>query len=432
MTALMGIPLILAAGYSLDMNRANKNSVMLSSALDSAALAAVIPAHLSDEAREAYAKEVFSKNFMGSAPVTLTVDATRERVSITGQLKTDSFIGGAIGQTGIDVRDTATAVLTQSDVVCVLALDPDAEDAIVFDSQASFSAPSCTVQVNSTHKKALVAKSHLPPLAKSFCAAGGSDGIFAPRVKNDCTLVADPYENLMPPDDGVCMDTSKLKGNNEVALSYDVMSAMTADSMSYDDPDFGLDIVGDNAVLYPGTYCKGLEIKGTNVNFMPGTYILKDKKLKFKSFASAYGRDVTFIMKTQKDALEIEGNSRVMLKAPKSGDYEGIVFYQTLIGAKTAKPKVDKKTGLPLPPKLSVSKIKTGGGLKIVGTAYLPNQLLEISSDSPVASRSPATSFIAARFLFTGNSHTEVNIDHVAGGIPPLQPRSDDGARLIE
>jgi len=77
------------------------------------------------------------------------------------------------------------------------------------------------------------------------------------------------------------------------------------------------------------------------------------------------------------------------------------------------------------------SIVESGGGLSIIGTAYFPSQELSIFSDRPVASRSPATSFIAYRLKFSGRSNTQVRVDHEAGGVPPLLPRSDDGARLV-
>ena len=78
------------------------------------------------------------------------------------------------------------------------------------------------------------------------------------------------------------------------------------------------------------------------------------------------------------------------------------------------------------------SEIKSGGGLNIIGTAYFPTQELVITSESPVASQSPATSFIAYRLKFGGKSNMQVHVDHEAGGIPPLLPRSDEGARLVK
>ncbi len=173
--------------------------------------------------------------------------------------------------------------------------------------------------------------------------------------------------------------------------------------------------------MIPGTYCKGLKISGVNVKFLPGTYIIKDKPLEFTKGSQAVGRDVTFVLKG-KSKLLIKDDAQVFLKAPKSGPYAGLVFFKV-----PETKKFGQKTKLPD----GVSIIKSGGGLKIIGTAYFPSQELIISSASPTATQSPATSFIAYRMMFKDKANMVVHIDYEAGGVPPLLPRSDDGAKLV-
>ena len=126
-TAMVGIPLILAAGYAMDISMAVSKKAHVSAALDMAALSAVIPDNMSDIEREAYAQEVFDKNYVGGVPVTLSIAATRERVDILAEAYVPSFFGGIIGVDNITVKEESAAVLTKSDVVCVLALDPTGE-----------------------------------------------------------------------------------------------------------------------------------------------------------------------------------------------------------------------------------------------------------------------------------------------------------------
>jgi len=47
-------------------------------------------------------------------------------------------------------------------------------------------------------------------------------------------------------------------------------------------------------------------------------------------------------------------------------------------------------------------------------------------------SAAPATSFIAHNILFSGEAKVNVNVDHEKGGVPPIMPRSDEGARLVQ
>ncbi len=406
MFALFALPLVLIMGYVIDLNKALGKKTSISAALDAAALAAVIPANLTQGERAAYADEVFRKNYFGDVPVQLQIQASREQVSIVGTSSVSTLIGGVAGMDAVQVKDTATAVLTRSDIICVLALDPTGERAIEFKDKAVFNSPACSVQVNSTHDLAIVSDVVIPPIAHSFCVGGISRGEFLPLIKHACSPVADPYAKLTPPEDGPCVDVKKLKGNND---SVQIVGALD-------------DIVGTDTVLEPGTYCKGLKIEGVNIRFSPGTYIIKGK-LEFKKYAAAVGNNVTLILSGKKGTLSIEGDAQVSLKAPSTGPYAGVVFYQ-IPDIK----KLGKKAKLPT----GKSQIKSGGGLRIIGTAYFPTQQLIITSDSSVVSQSPATSFIAYRLEFGGKSNTEIHVDHETGGIPPLLPRSDEGARLIE
>ena len=401
-TALVGLPLLLLAGGSLDMNRAVSKKANISAALDTAVLASVIPDNLTDVERAAFAQDIFDQNYVGDVPVTLQIAATQGRVDITGTAHVPTLFSGVVGIDTLSVSDDSAAIVTQSDVVCVLALDPNGDRAIEFKEQAVFSAPGCSVQVNSTSKTALSSAVVSPPVAKSFCVSGISQGQYSPYVKHACAPIADPYENLTPPSDGWCISPQLVSG---------YLSSFSTGSDTED-------TFGDNAVLTPGTYCKGLKIKGTNVTFLPGTYIIKGGKFEISQSAQVIGSDVTFVLKGKKASLEIKSDAQVNFKAPSTGTYAGLVFYQI---------PDDKKQKYPT----GKSNIKSGGGLSITGTAYFPTQELNITSDSPVATYSPATSFIAYRLSFGGKSNTQVHVDHEAGGVPPLLPRSDDGARLV-
>ena len=405
-TALVGVPLLIVVSVAIDSKKINNVHTEIMAALDTAALAAVVPANLDTLARKKYAQEVFDKNYAGDIPVELTIVASRERVDIKGKGKVPTMMGGILGIDSVGVKGQSIAELTRSDVVCVLALDPTGAKAIEFTEQARFTSPACSVQVNSTHASALVSDIAIPPVASSFCTSGTSQGAFTPLVKHACTPVEDPYANLTPPEDGWCIPPQLVSGY----LGLFQTGSSTVDAF------------GNNTVLFPGTYCKGLRVKGVNVTFLPGTYIISGGKFQISKDSQVTGEGVTFVLKGKNGGLEVKSNAQVNFKAPSTGPYAGMVFYQV-----PDAPKFGRKPKYPT----GVSNIKSGGGLSIVGTAYFPSQDLVITSFSPVASKSPATSFIAYRLKFAGRSNTQVHVDHEAGGIPPLLPRSDEGARLV-
>ena len=189
----------------------------------------------------------------------------------------------------------------------------------------------------------------------------------------------------------------------------------------------GESLVGDNTVLAPGIYCKGLKVEGANVSFLPGVYHVWGN-LEFTSYTQAVGDRVTFILKGTENSLLIRDGAQVWLRAPEDGLTAGLVFWNKYLDFW---PYVFGDVP-PSPERvIATSEISSGGGLIIVGTAYLPDHELVVSSSSPVASQSPATSFIARRIRFEGKANMQVHVDHEKGGVPPLLPRSDDGARLV-
>ena len=388
-TALVGVPLLLLASVALDLRNASAKQTNISAGIDAAALASVIPANLTNDERVAFAKKAFSENYFGDAVVELDVKAVRDRVDIVASTKIPTLLSSIAGKDYLDIRENASAIVTISDVVCVLALDPIGDRSLEFAKNAKFSAPSCSVQINSTSPTALISNSAYMPEAQSFCVGGTSRGHVNGTLKHACTPLADPYAGIKEPVDGPCITVSKLKASK--------------------------DGIGDMARLFPGTYCEGLDIAGVDVTFEPGTYVIPKGKLRFRKGSQSVAKGVTFILK-DKVPFWMEDESKLTLTAPAEGPYAGLAIYQA----------ADHKTGGPK------SRVRSGGEVSITGTVYLPKQRLEISSESPVVSEAPATSFIAYNILFTGDANVKVHVDHEKGGVPPIMPRSDDGARLIK
>ena len=436
-TAIVSIPLLIAVGYAIDHARIVKYESALSSAVDAAALAAVMPSQLSEAERKAYAEELFFQNFRDDIPVTLDIDATPEQVDIeaTGELPT--LFGNVLGANFSKVREDASAVVTREDVVCALALDPSGNKAIEFADNARFNAPACSVQANSSHPNALWSKVSSPPRAKSFCSTGGSQGSFYPYVKTGCMPIEDPYKDLQVPEPAQSCDqyaNVTIQGDNwsdddddDDDEVYQIVGRQSFAESQLATNSSGESIIPGNAILNPGIYCRGISIDGANVILNPGVYHVWGN-LEFTRNAHVTGDGVTFILKGENNRLLIENGAEVSLRAPSEGLTAGLVFWQAhlnffkyVTGRSTAQP----------PGKTMTSEINSGGGLRIVGTAYFPNHELLITSDNSVASQAPATSFIAYRLKFAGNANLQVNVDHQAGGIPPIKPRSDDGARLL-
>ena len=161
------------------------------------------------------------------------------------------------------------------------------------------------------------------------------------------------------------------------------------------------------------------------MDFLPGEYIIKDGPLSFINGAEATANDVTFILSGTGAVLNIQSQSSLELKAPSKGTRKGLAVMAVEDGSAPGNRKQEEKTSL----------IAEGGSLKVLGTIYLPNQTLDIrGQNTSVGSIAPATSFIADTLHISGGAGARMNIsvDHAAAGVPPIQPRAEDGARLVE
>ncbi|MBI3278826.1 MAG: hypothetical protein HYZ57_03175 [Acidobacteria bacterium] len=93
---------------------------------------------------------------------------------------------------------------------------------------------------------------------------------------------------------------------------------------------------GTTVTLNPGVYCGGITIAGsvTTVVFSPGTYILLGGGMHVTASASITGTSVTFINTFPNNqpalygGITINGTGQVILTAPTSGSYKGLLFYQ--------------------------------------------------------------------------------------------------------
>ena len=185
-------------------------------------------------------------------------------------------------------------------------------------------------------------------------------------------------------------------------------------------------LVDTGAVLRPGTYCDGLTVAGADVTLLPGTYHMVDGPFVVKDTASVVGEGVTVILAGRDAHLKVESEGRLSLKAPKRGALKGLV-----VAEDTSRPSVDPDDSGEI--ERLTSRVTSGGELLVTGTVYLPTHAVEVSGDdSGLGSHAPSTSFIADTLSFKGDGQVRISVDHETAGLPPVQPRSEDGARLVE
>jgi len=444
-TALLGVPVILGIGVALDMGLVLRHDTTAQAALDSAALASVIPGDMSDDERAAFAKSVFASNYITPLDYSLEVDASREQVSVYATIEKPSLVGGIIGLDTYKIKLDATAVHTKSDIICVMTLNETAGDSLTFHKAAELTAPNCSVQVNSSAKNAMVSTASKSPEAKSFCVHGGYTGKFPGQTKSSCSSVADPYANVKPP--------------RFLGCDYGSTGFMGWIANTY---------VGEqDTTLSPGVYCGGLNIYDSNIKLKPGTYTINDGALTIGHNSTVVGEDVTFVLTGEDSVLYTYEDVKLDLTAPSRGEYAGLIFYQDRTSTASS--------GL-------TSLIKGSADIRLLGTVYFPTQTLFVGGVGTMGASSPAMAFIADKITFTSditeivsdldaqfsavinyisiaanqarqmglidyqvsalssspatlndNSGfvTSISTNHRKAGLPPILPRSDEGSRLI-
>ena len=173
--------------------------------------------------------------------------------------------------------------------------------------------------------------------------------------------------------------------------------------------------------LSPCNYCGGLFMEGKEFILDPGVYHITGGPLVFGLGTELIGEGVTFVLHDDEN-VEIRDGSILNIKGPKEGPMKGLVIAQEMGNKTLSSPKYPDTT----------STITDGAKLNLLGTVYLPSHKIEFLGGSLSKTRAPATSFIAHQISISDGADIYVATDHVSADIPPILPRSDDGARLVK
>jgi len=396
---IAALPLLALTTFVIDITSVENKKASLKGALDAAALAAVSNQSLTQDERRLYASEHFNANFEDANLYKLTIEMNSDdQIDLIAEGKSPTMVAGAVGFSDIGIRVESSAIITREHIICLMTLNPDGAESFSLFSGASFNSPNCAVQVNSSHAEASYVDGSSTAIAKDFCITGGAIGNYKPFANTQCAPVADPYADKTAPPSGTCVDLTPFRGKGKHAPA----------------------VIGDNVTLYPGTYCDYLTITGQNVTFMPGIYIMDNSELWFRKGAQASAQNVTLVFKGEEGRVLVEQGSSLKIKAPATGTYAGLAIFQdakSVAGSKFMPTNASELTG--------------GSSMSIVGTVYMPTQKIELWGNSLYSNSSPATSYIGYDVALGKESSLHINVDHESAGLPPILPRTDEGARLL-
>jgi uncharacterized delta-60 repeat protein len=152
--------------------------------------------------------------------------------------------------------------------------------------------------------------------------------------------------------------------------------------------------------LQPGTYAGGIHISGSGtVTLAAGVYYLQGGGFSVFGSGSVIGNGVVLYNAPTAagDAVSLTGKGSVILSAPASGCYQGVVFFQ----ARTARNSIT---------------VSGSGGLNLTGTLYAPAATVVLAGNGPLAFQGAAGRLIAADLRLTGNGSLTANTASTSSG----------------
>lgn len=427
-TAISALPLLLAVSIAVDSHRVGQKRAKLQAALDGAALAAISNQTVTTAERNEQAEARFRSNISAKEQVKFSVQSSlNTRIDVQGEMEIDTLFAGIIGKDTMTFKADSAAEITKGSTVCMLALDPDSNRAFEVTTGATLQA-NCKVQVNSVSKVASVVDHGGTATAESFCVGGDAIGEHSPFVNTECGALNDPYANVeIPETDLPCENFTELRALlGDWRSSRDAVDThnSTQEASAEQAAEFGYDFEPyfvERNHLKPGNYCRGIYFSANELILDPGEYHITGGDLFMYNGTKLTGTGVTFIL--HGDARLVIGDGSILdIAGPTEGPLDGLVFAQNLS---------DKSIYNPTYPNVT-STITSGSTLDVLGTVYLPSHKIQFEAGIEGSTHAPATSFIAHQISLAGAADLTVSVDHVAAGISPIKPRSDEGVRLVK
>jgi len=417
------LPLLLLAGaISVDYLGSIRQREALQAAADSISLRSAREFLLQNASKsqvEAAAQSHAAAMREKIGPFKFSVKADAKDNSVSVMLIQDghksSLVPAGIGAK--EAKAESTAVVRGASNVCVIALQKSGRHAVSTKDAARLDATDCAVISNSTDKAGIAAESLSTIDANFICSAGGYKGgpMNYPKAPlTDCPAVEDPLKDRPPPPSGACDFNNFSVGSNGsighlldatlepiVAIIDASNPAPLADRTRYD--------------LEPGVYCGGLRLKPTaDARLAPGVYVIRGGPLVVEKGARLLGVNVGFYLEDDDALIEFSRAAIVHLTAPKDGPMGGLLMYQNR-EAKGSKAHL-----------IMSSNVRT-----LLGTIYLPEATLEISTSYPVADKSAYTAIVAKSLALAGSTKVTLNTDYAATDVPTPSGIGPTGGEVV-
>lgn len=389
---LVSTVLIGLAGGGIDYARLIHRRSQLQAAVDAGVLAggnALKLATFSEDAIRGLAEQTIRDALKDISNLSVQVSVDRDRTGVFARVENPVRLGfGAfVGLSTVVVGTEAKVSVVGKTRLCILTLDPAADETIKMQDSAQISAQQCSVTSNSTGANGIKLQDTARLAATGICSAGGvrieTSNPPAPSAKTSCPALADPLAGRTVPTGSGCTYTNKV-----------VTSSMT---------------------LLPGTYCNGLKVtNGATATLGQGIYIIDSAPLTVDGGATLTGSYVGIFLKGQQTTLKFDKDSTINLTAPKDGVMSGLLVFED-----------------PTAPVLREHVITSNGARQLLGTIYLPRGRLKIDGDRPVADQSAYTVIVARQLKAEKSPNLFMNAMYAASDVPVPEGVGPIGGRLM-
>jgi hypothetical protein len=387
---------VIAASIALDMSSSSQMRSEIQAAADSAVLAAAtrLAVGADDSDKEALAIETFYANLspkladqvvgLPDVHVNFPTQTVQLEVALTKHAMLSSLVTDEI-----ILHINAAATISPGTPICMMALNPHAEESLSIQGTADLLADGCSVQVNSDDEdSALHQNGSGTATAESFCVHGGYDGgNYTPSPREKCLAEKDPLKY------DFAADWAAANIDNLPCKYSDLPQINTAAS--------------DTTQLLPGVYCGGLSIKKGIVELVEGAmYVFRDGPLDIQAQGTLKGTEVVVLFDGDSTTrLVTQAGASIITSARTSGLFQGITFAQ-------------HPDSIPDSPNLIIG----GGTIEINGILYFPAQPLKITGSGDIGTTAAQFAILADTIAIEGNGQLRIKIgqDYRSTGLPSL------------
>ena len=265
---------------------------------------------------------------------------------------------------------------------CLVALNPKAAQAVLFNGVPNVNLVDCTLYDNSADKSdAMLVNGGVTVNARGIDVVGGilKNGVVTLNadVRTGVDPVSDPYAKVKPPAFSGCDRTNEIinAGNRSYAAS------------------------GSR----PFVFCNGLIVNAGGASFGPGVYIINGGSFTLNGSTSATANGATFVL-VNGAMLNFNSAANITFKAPTSGPTAGLVIEMDKSASRTA------------------VTLNGGSNQAFTGALYAPNQAIILNGGTTVANGG-CTQVIGDTIIINGDVRLETKCAGTGvkpvGSVPP-------------